>query len=107
MEQHLEELEKLFEKLKKRKDSKVKEEIQEKVNDLFAFEKHYQRKENQLFSKLEEKGFTGPTTVMWGKHDEIRKAMKALRHALGEQTSFDELKSLFKTLKKKIEKMES
>src|SRR6056297_1139445 len=55
MEQRLGELEKLFKKLKKRKDPKVKEAIQEKVNDLCTFEKHYQRKENQLFSKLEEK----------------------------------------------------
>jgi hypothetical protein len=44
--------------------------------DLFAdfreIEKHYARKENQLFPVLEAKGFTGPTKVMWGKHDEIR-----------------------------------
>lgn len=37
---------------------------------------HYQRKENQLFPKLETKQFTGPTKVMWGKHDEIRESIK-------------------------------
>jgi DUF438 domain-containing protein len=38
---------------------------------------HYTRLENQLFPILEEKGFTGPSTVMWAKHDEIRKMIKA------------------------------
>lgn len=39
-------------------------------------EKHYARKENQLFPALEHKGFTGPTKVMWGKHDEIRQLVR-------------------------------
>ncbi|MCK4826891.1 DUF438 domain-containing protein, partial [bacterium] len=38
---------------------------------LREIERHYQRKENQLFPMLEAKKFTGPTKVMWGKHDEI------------------------------------
>ncbi len=37
---------------------------------------HYTRLENQLFPILEEKGFTGPSTVMWAKHDEIRAMVK-------------------------------
>jgi hypothetical protein len=37
---------------------------------------HYTRKENQLFPFLEKKGFTGPSKVMWGKHDEIRAMLK-------------------------------
>ncbi len=41
-------------------------------------EKHYARKENQLFPALEAKSFVGPTKVMWGKHDEIRGRMRAL-----------------------------
>ncbi len=43
---------------------------------------HYERKENQLFPFLERSGFTGPSKVMWGKHDEIRAAFKALETAL-------------------------
>jgi hypothetical protein len=46
------------------------------LSDLKNFEKHYQRKENQLFPKLEQTGFNGPTSVMWGKHDEIRDRLK-------------------------------
>ena len=36
----------------------------------------YQRMENQLFPVLESKNFTGPTKVMWGKHDEIREMIR-------------------------------
>ncbi len=42
---------------------------------------HYTRKENQLFPSLERAGFTGPSKVMWGKHDEIRAAFKAFDEA--------------------------
>jgi DUF438 domain-containing protein len=42
---------------------------------------HYERKENQLFPYLERTGFTGPSRVMWGKHDEIRAAFKAVEEA--------------------------
>ncbi len=43
---------------------------------------HYTRKENQLFPYLERTGFTGPTKVMWGKHDEIRARFKAVDDAV-------------------------
>lgn len=33
---------------------------------------HYTRLENQLFPILEKVGFSGPSQVMWAKHDEIR-----------------------------------
>lgn len=44
--------------------------------------KHYSRKENLLFPYLEQKGITGPPTVMWGKDDEVRAAVKAALEAL-------------------------
>lgn len=43
---------------------------------------HYTRKENQLFPYLEKKAFTGPSRVMWGKHDEIRALFKEAREKL-------------------------
>ncbi len=43
---------------------------------------HFERKENQLFPYLEQKGFTGPSKVMWGKHDEIRAVFKELAETL-------------------------
>ncbi len=45
-------------------------------NSLLDVDKHYQRKEYLLFPFLEKSGITGPPTVMWGKHDEIRNLLK-------------------------------
>ncbi len=68
-------------------------------------EKHYVRKENQLFPALERKGFTGPTKVMWSKHDEIRKMIKdteAALHAKDWKTLREHVKSLRDAAKKLI-----
>jgi DUF438 domain-containing protein len=51
---------------------------------LMDVEKHYQRKEHLLFSMLERHGITGPSTVMWGKDDEVRRLLKELGTALAE-----------------------
>ncbi len=51
-------------------------------NDLMDIEKHYQRKENALFSCLERHGITGPSKVMWAKDDEVREKLKELGQAL-------------------------
>jgi len=48
------------------------------VDELRPLELHYQRKENQLFPFLENVGFTGPSKVMWGKHDEIRGMLREI-----------------------------
>jgi len=52
------------------------------LDDLAQLERHYLRKENQLFPALERRGVRGPTQVMWGIHDEIRGHLKAARSAL-------------------------
>jgi len=57
------------------------EAIKAAVADLRPIIVHYERKENQLFPYLERTGFTGPSKVMWGKHDEIRAAFKAVDEA--------------------------
>ena len=49
----------------------------------FEVERHYLRKENQLFPFLEKHGVEGPSKVMWALHDDIRTVMKELRGALG------------------------
>ncbi|MCK5737251.1 MAG: DUF438 domain-containing protein [Spirochaetaceae bacterium] len=51
------------------------------MEDMEALEIHFRRKENQLFPYLEAVNFTGPSKVMWGKHDEIREAFKEVRKA--------------------------
>lgn len=47
-----------------------------KLADLKTIDLHYIRKENQLFPLLETHDITGPSRVMWGKHDEIRGLFK-------------------------------
>jgi DUF438 domain-containing protein len=49
---------------------------------LAEVEKHYLKKENQLFPRLEEKGKSGPSKVMWAVHDDIRAHLKDFRRAL-------------------------
>ena len=55
------------------------------MDDLLEVEKHYARKENLLFSYLEKHGISGPSQVRWGKDDDIRTMLKALREALQEK----------------------
>ena len=45
-------------------------------------DQHYQKKELGLFPFLERKGFSGPSQVMWGKHDEVRKHWQKALHKL-------------------------
>lgn len=52
------------------------------ANDLMDVDKHYQRKEHALFSRLEAHGITGPSKVMWFKDDEVRALLKDLQAAL-------------------------
>ena len=44
--------------------------------ELRGVDRHYAIKENTLFPFLERHGFTGPSKVMWSKHDEIRALLK-------------------------------
>lgn len=46
---------------------------------LVGIHRHYSRKENQLFPYLERYGFSGPSKVMWGLHDQVRAQIKELR----------------------------
>lgn len=81
--------------------TKVLLEIRSKFNDLQDVEKHYQRKENLVFPYLEKKGITGPPTVMWGKHDEVREKMNAVHESFSATDSSlkaVELKSLVEIL---------
>lgn len=50
------------------------------IEDLAQIERHYLRKENQLFPFLEKRGFSGPTQVMWALHDDIRAQFKIARN---------------------------
>jgi uncharacterized protein len=70
----------LFDQVKKIQDTDDIQPFVHKIlsdfNSLLDVDKHYQRKEYLLFPFLEKAGITGPPTVMWGKHDEIRNLLK-------------------------------
>ena len=51
-------------------------ELTDLIDKLSEIDKHYLRKENQLFPQLEEKGMSGPSQVMWSIHDDIRQMIK-------------------------------
>ncbi len=53
-------------------------EWRKKHTELGIVDAHYARKENVLFPYLEKNGITGPPSVMWGIHDEIRADLKAI-----------------------------
>lgn len=60
-------------------------------NQLQQVEKRFERKENQLFPVLEQKGWTGPSKNMWSFHDTIREQFRLLRKKI-EQRNFSEAK---------------
>jgi len=53
-------------------------------------DKHYLRKENLLFPFLEKYGFSGPSAVMWGLHDDIRRAWKAMIAIFADNRQIDQ-----------------
>ena len=67
-------------------------------------DKHYARKENQLFPALEHKGFTGPTKVMWGRHDEIRQLIREA-DAFSKARDWKSLRGKIKALEGAVKKM--
>jgi hypothetical protein len=59
--------------------AKEKEKLLAILDRLALIDKHFLRKENQLFPIIETKGITGPSKVMWALHDDIRNFIKDVR----------------------------
>ncbi|MCS7314872.1 MAG: DUF438 domain-containing protein [Bryobacterales bacterium] len=57
-------------------------ELRRATSELMDVDKHYQRKEQALFPRLERYGITGPSKVMWAKDDEVRALLKQLDESL-------------------------
>lgn len=66
-------------------------------NNLCEVEKHYLRKENQLFPFIEKYGWDTTSQYMWTFHDQIREELKNIRIKLQEKT-FDNILVLFNDL---------
>ncbi len=56
-------------------------------NQLSSIEKHFARKENQLFPYLEKHGWNGPSQGMWSFHDNLREQIRILRGYIEEQNT--------------------
>jgi len=80
--------------------SSLLEQWQEKHQQLLEIIPHFSRQENILFPFLEKRGITGPSTVMWGFHDDIRVALKKIRSLLDDvgSTASPELKQKIEEL---------
>jgi DUF438 domain-containing protein len=78
------------------------------LDKLGEIEKHYLRKENQLFPKLEAHQVTGPSSVMWALHDDIRNAIKTSRSELKKENPrvITSLKEVIITIRDMIYKEE-
>ncbi|MCP4761974.1 MAG: DUF438 domain-containing protein [archaeon] len=65
----------------------------DKISNLKEIITHYTRLENQLFPILEKEGISGPSTVMWAIHDEIRENFRNLEKANVEEllTKIDDM----------------
>jgi len=80
----LDALEETLKALKAEPSEERLEQARQRLRELRQYEVHYLRKENVLFPYLEKHGFGGPSTVMWGIHDQIREGWKALEALLAE-----------------------
>jgi hypothetical protein len=78
----LDALEEALETLKAEPSEESLERARRRLDELRDYERHYLRKENILFPYLEKRGFSGPSTVMWGIHDQIREGWKNLEELL-------------------------
>ena len=64
--------------------ARLKGALADTVERLAEVDKHYLRKENQLFPFLEDHGVEGPSKVMWSIHDDIRDLIKQARQTIAE-----------------------
>ena len=67
-----------LEALKTQPDATTLEKARAAVRKLQEYNNHYLRKENILFAYLEKYEFSGPSSVMWAIHDDVRAGWKTL-----------------------------
>ncbi|MBK6765085.1 MAG: DUF438 domain-containing protein [bacterium] len=85
-------------------------ELETYLEKLAEIDKHYLRKEHQLFSHLERYGFTGASAVMWATHDDIRAQLKDAREAVAKKDAdfvAANLPSLLSSVSSMVQKEES
>ncbi len=104
--EHLGEMRNVLDAYERTKDGDLADRLASQIDLLATFDRHYLRKENLLFPFLEKYGFSGPSTVMWGIHDEIRAGLRKLKQALnGLPESLFEVKESFAGVAGEMEMM--
>lgn len=92
--------------LQEGRSENVRGELIQALKKLQVFDLHYLRKENLLFPVLEKYDFSGPSSVMWGVHDEIRAVWKKLETLLQEEnTPVKTIAADYADLQQKIREM--
>ena len=77
------------------------EKFLEYFEQLLKIEKHYARKENQLFPYLETYGWTSPSQNMWAMHDDIRDDIREIKKAIEDKNILaisQKLQQVFRTI---------
>lgn len=67
------------------------------MDDVMKYKVHFHRKQNQLYSALERKGFTRPSTTMWTYDDYVRDEMNKA-HDLLRQGRREDFLQAFRTM---------
>jgi DUF438 domain-containing protein len=88
----------------------VRTKLTEKLQKLMEFERHYARKEHHLFPYLERYDFSGPSSVMWSIHDDIRRGWKSMlailkSPALASQSMAADLEKTFSPVENAMREM--
>lgn len=104
IESALDRIARLLEAYLDSKDPSLKEGLLKQMGILWAFDKHYARKEYAIFPIMERYGMTAPPKVMWGVDDEIRAQFKEVRKLL-EADQLDSVRGKFDTLKYEMAEM--
>ncbi len=77
----------------------------ESLRELRKYEIHYVRKENILFPFLEKHNFSGPSSVMWAIHDDVRAGWKKLDELLAGDPDKESVAQVFDPLATAIREM--
>ncbi len=75
---------------------------QEHHKNILQIDNHYLRKENIIFPFLEKYGISGPPSVMWGIHDEIREQLKEI-NKLFVQENYEANRRLIKKINELVQ----
>ncbi len=90
----LDEVQAALETLQTQRSATALDQARKALVRLRLLEKHYLRKENLLFPFLEKHGFSGPSSVMWAIHDDIRGGWKSLEKLLTAELGDDLLSQI-------------